>query len=155
MNFIYSHRYNNYGLGHVHVFDSKGEERELDDCIKEKGKMLACRFIEGQCKDCISHVISKTIHFSEIIGSDKVIFLGSYRINRSLVVQKKQYGIDEMNVYNVFDIHFPLEDEITDKPYFFLIDNKLNVSNVFIPDVYNPDITDEYFEIIKKYLDDE
>jgi hypothetical protein len=82
--------------------DSLHQKIKISHLFTEKrNKMFIVRFSELNCLECVMYSIVKLRKFSEIIGVDNIVFIGSYQDNRSLHIQKKDLGIQGMNVYNI------------------------------------------------------
>jgi hypothetical protein len=118
---------------------------------------LACYFVEGQCcKDCVRSAVSKAKHFGkDSIGVSSVVFLGSYMNNRSFKMFSQERGISEMQSFSLQGMAYKLNRDMKNNPFYCLLDNKLNASHFFIPDINNPSLTDEYLNIVKILLEND
>ncbi|MDR1756141.1 MAG: hypothetical protein LBR65_04170 [Culturomica sp.] len=129
--------------------DSLNNVLPLSDIWKNGRKqMLVCRFSESHCESCVNFSIQSVLHRVGTIGKEHVLFLGHYRNNRIFNKTKPLYHIHNLNTYNAAELNIPAES--LGFPYYFVLNDDLTVSNVFIPDKATPEITDNYLTMINK-----
>jgi hypothetical protein len=155
VNFNYSFTNNNILLSDVVMKDFANNMVLLKNKFKPTQKyFLICRFSEYQCESCIKSAISILYRFSNSIGMDNVILLGTYQNNRIFNQQKATYDIHDFQVYNTASVNLPIDK--VNYPYYFILDNELRVSDVFMPDKAIPTLTREYLLLItKRYFQEE
>jgi hypothetical protein len=114
----------------------------------KQDKLLVCRFSEYNCESCVDYAIKSIQASVALIGKENILFLGSYKNNRIFNKHKPLYGIDSLNVRNIFDLNIPAEK--LGYPYYFVIDSTFRLLNIFIPDKGTPQITKNYLELTQK-----
>lgn len=151
-NFITGIENSNIQLEDVITKDSLNVMLPLDSVFrKNQSEILVCRFSEMDCESCINYSINTLLQWSNKIGKDNILFLGTYRNNKIFNKQKPLYGIDTLNTVNVDAINLPVED--CGHPYYFILDSTLRVLNVFLPNKGTPSIDNKYLEsTCKKYF---
>jgi hypothetical protein len=77
-----------------------------------------------------------------------MLYLGTYRNNRIFNSVKPLYHIQNQHVYNIQSLNIPAEE--LGYPYYFMLNEDLTISDVFIPDKAFPSITSDYLRMIKK-----
>jgi hypothetical protein len=128
------------------LIDSLNNKLQLIDLFEKRDNLLVCRFSELNCQECVIYSVVKLVRLSEEIGRNNIVFLGSYENNKSLHILKKQINLQNMNVYNIPYLDIPVENE--SHPCYFILDNTLTISNLFVPDKSVPDLTNSYLKTI-------
>ena len=127
--------------------NQKGELKCLHDFFDSgMDKILVCRFSELDCESCIDYAIMNAKKYGNRIGVENILYLGSYRNNRIFNRQKEMYGMDSCRTLNVPILGLPIED--LGRPYYFVLDRSLSVSNVFIPNKATHGMLDSYFNML-------
>lgn len=114
--------------------------------LKGRDRILVCRFSELDCESCIDYAIMNAKKYGNRIGVENILYLGSYRNNRIFNRQKEMYGMDSCRTLNVAILGLPIED--LGRPYYFVLDRSLSVSNVFIPNKATHGMLDSYFNML-------
>jgi len=134
-------------------FNSLTNKKIIDnELFRGNGAVLVCRFAENQCDECVRNAIAE-IKKKEIIR-DNTLFMCLSDNRRGLKLKIEELQLGEYSVFqtSVFDI--PAENN--GYPYYFVLDNSLNIYDLFIPDKRLPNVTAEYLkQIEKKYFSGE
>jgi hypothetical protein len=149
INFEANIRNSNIKLNEIAVKDSLSNVLPLKDVLKNgQEQILVCRFSELHCESCVNFSIQLFRQWSDSIGTDNMLFLGTYRNNKIFNRTKPLYDIHNLNVYNIPKLNIPVEE--FGYPYYFVLNTDLTISNVFIPDKATPNITNNYLKIINE-----
>lgn len=151
-NFITEIENSNIQLEDVIIKDSLNVTLPLGSIFrKNQSEMLVCRFSEMDCESCINYSINTLLQWSNRIGKDNILFLGTYRNNKIFNRQKPLYGIDTLITVNTDGVNLSAED--LGHPYYFILDSTLRVLNVFLPNKETPSIDNRYLELVcEKYF---
>lgn len=128
---------------------------ELGDSIalsqlKKKKNTLVLRYSYLNCRSCVDNAIARLLEFTNQNDDIDVLLLGSYQNNKDLKIFK-QINKNVANVYMIKHLEVPIEDE--NIPYLFILDEDMQILDLFIPRKEIPELTREYLEKIKKILD--
>ena len=115
---------------------------------KGQNQLLVCRFSQQHCESCVDATIQILQNQANQIGVKNIVYLGNHRNNRLFKETIPLYGIEGMRVYNTQGFNIPVEQ--ADYPYFFILDNSLQVSGIFMPNKGVPAVTVKYLEAVKK-----
>jgi hypothetical protein len=149
LNFEVGIQNSNIRLEEIIARDSLGAVFPLKDIISNgQGQILVCRFSELHCESCVNSAIRQFRQWTDSIGKNNMLFLGAYRNNKIFNRTKPLYAIHNLNVYNVSGLNIPVEE--LGYPYYFVLNNDLTISNVFVPDKATPTITNDYLKMIDK-----
>ncbi|MEA4820732.1 MAG: hypothetical protein VB122_00635 [Erysipelotrichales bacterium] len=134
------------------IIDTVGNEIFVRDLFqKDFDYIFVCRFSERCCKDCVLNAFSQLKKYSSFIMIDKVLFLGLYNTTKDFNWAKSNLDINNLQVYNSYEFDIPAEK--LSYPYYFVLDSKLRILDVFFPDKNTPDITKKYLIMInEKYF---
>lgn len=111
-----------------------------------KNKILICRFSELDCEKCIKYAI-ETLKNNTDIETSSIVFLCSYRNNAMLLKMIEYYQLNSYNVFNIESTITPIDE--WRKPYYFIVDNNLTISDIMIPGKINNEFQEMYFNNIK------
>ena len=141
-------------MAEVVVKDSSNNVFPLKDILDNgRERMLVCRFSELHCESCVESSIQLFRQWTDSVGKDNTLFLGTYRNNRIFNRTKPVYGINDLNTYNILELNIPVEKY--GSPYYFVLNNNLTISDVFVPSKSTPYITNNYLQMIyKRYFMD-
>ena len=64
-------------------------------------RILVCRFSESNCESCVRFSIQLFRQWTDSIGKNNTLFLGTYRNNKIFNRTKPAYGINDLNTYNL------------------------------------------------------
>lgn len=108
---------------------------------------LLIRLNTKSCEMCIESILSTLDELSPSY-SDKILIIGTFETKTEYKYYKQKY----LKAYQVIDIENEyLFDNYLEKnriPYFFTIDKKNRISNLFIPDKNFPFLTNIYLKTI-------
>lgn len=127
-----------------------GKEIKLSDLCTGKHR-LVFRYNEFTCQDCIHKEMGNIKAISEKIGANNVLVLASYENQHDFYINKRVNNID-LPIYNIPLKSFDNTIENYNIPYIFILGDKGEVKNLFIPNKYLPSLTEEYFLDIMKYF---
>jgi hypothetical protein len=113
-----------------------------------KKKILVYRFSQMHCQSCVNASIKFFRNWANSNGAENILFLGNFSNNRIFYRTIPEYNIQDMKVYNISSLKIPVED--IGYPYCFILDNNMQLSNVFVPDKGMPKITNEYLAMVQK-----
>lgn len=123
----------------------------LSDIVKNKS--LIFRYSVMDCKPCIDSLFSHIQKIEKDIDKKFIIFFTYFTNFRHFLVSAR---INQINnkIYLIPNNELAVTEDDINMPYFFIIDNQLNVSDLFI--VYNlnkqEEELDTYFAKIKEYF---
>lgn len=121
---------------------------DFSDLFKSQtNKILICRFSELDCENCINHAI-ETLKSKAGIETSSIAFLCSYRNSAMLSKMIEYYQLDSYKVYNTKLTITPIDE--WGKPYYFIIDSNLTISDIIIPEKINNEIQELYFNNLKQ-----
>lgn len=119
----------------------------IKNVINEKTKkILVCRFSELACESCIQFAIENIKKRSEEVGVDNIIFLCSYMNNKMLMRMIEIYNIEQYKVFNYNSLAISIDD--WRKPYYFILDHNLTISDILIPQKTSHSLINHYFNSI-------
>ena len=121
------------------------------DSLFDEGRnhLLVCRISQNTCEACVSYAIEKAVEFlnNDSINIGLAVF-GQYSDDRTLKIYGDNHShCDDLRYYNVKELNIPVDD--FGKPFYFVVNRDMVVSDVFVPEQISPDFTDMYFEILK------
>lgn len=149
LNFDTSILNSNLQLDSVMIKDSLSNIIPLKKVFNTGQKqLLVCRFSKMHCESCVNFSIQSIRKLVDSIGMKNVLFLGNYHSNKIFNREKPLYGIQGMNIYNASELKIPAEE--LGYPYYFLLNSRLQISNVFVPDKATPNVTNRYLENVQK-----
>lgn len=108
------------------------------------------KYSELNCNVCIDSQIIIVKKLANIISPQKIIFLSSYNQNSNLYRFKRLNSI-KSEIYNIHD-GLGLNIDTLNVPYYFIMSPECRISNVFIPDKMDMEMTIRYIETIKRYF---
>jgi hypothetical protein len=111
---------------------------------------LIFKYSELNCNVCIDSQIIIVKKLANIISPQKIIFLSSYNQNSNLYRFKRLNSI-KSEIYNIHD-GLGLNIDTLNVPYYFIMSPECRISNVFIPDKMDMEMTIRYIETIKRYF---
>lgn len=117
--------------------------------ILDENPKLVFRFTEESCPPCVEMEIERLKKIGETIGKENVVVLTSYRNLRYLKLLKQQNNID-FSIYNINDTHLNFPTVLENIPFLFIINSKLEAELVFIPEKTIPELSLQYYKIVKK-----
>jgi hypothetical protein len=151
LNFESGLKNNGIKLDNVIIKDSRNKEIRLQDLFKNgRSQILVSRFTSLCCESCAIYSIQKVCSLADSINNETdIVFLAFYDNNKNLNLLKKQYRIQEKEVYNTVDfLDIPIEQQ--SYPYYFVLNSDLTISNIFVPDKVTPTITNNYLKMINE-----
>ncbi|MEC7753202.1 hypothetical protein [Roseivirga sp. UBA1976] len=121
----------------------------LTDIVKSP--VLIFRFSETNCQDCVKQVAESLVkNFSK--KSDKILILGSFSSDRSLMLYLKSLNLDHFKWLNVPKGSVSNYLDIENIPYLFILNQKLLIDNLFIPHYKLSNLTGIYINTISQRL---
>ena len=110
---------------------------------------LVFRYKEIGCRPCIEMQLSLLKDFSQEIGAENILVVSSYKSRYDMLSFKKINNFD----FSIINID-SLVNEIENISYYFVIDSTMIAKSVFVPLKEIPDLTRDYFKLIRgKYFD--
>lgn len=114
--------------------------------LKRNKPIFVFRISEQQCDMCIDHemfIIKEMLHEMR----DRIVVIGSF----SMIENYKWRIISDTYLSIPLD-SFPLKTETYNKPYYFVLDSNLRISNIFISDIEYETLTRDYLQGIEGIL---
>lgn len=130
------------------LHSDRGDSVKLADIKREKF-MLVVRYSTLCCSTCVDDILSQVKNFIAKNEDIDILLLTTYRTMEDKSTFKRIKKIFP-KVYNVFTLNFSIEQDII--PYIFLIDDRFQVIDIFIPRKEFPELTDKYLDIIKERI---
>lgn len=126
-------------------------EYYLDTILSKQQYIFVYRYHDTDCEACINSGIIKLKKLSQKIGKNKIIILVKTTSKRILQIARNTYNID----FPMFIVDsLPMHLDQFNIPYYFILDQNMDVNNLFIPDKTIPVYTDKYMsEILHKYFE--
>ncbi|WP_281299296.1 hypothetical protein [Flavobacterium limnophilum] len=121
-----------------------------------KTNSLVLRYSVLNCGDCIDAEIENLEKYAKPF-SEKIIIITHYENLRRLIIDYKnlqKLGLDKVTVYMLPSNKLGIPMEENNIPYYFHIDPKLTISNVFIPMREEPRLSEYYLKYsFKNYFE--
>ncbi|WP_417941944.1 hypothetical protein [Flavobacterium sp. RS13.1] len=141
----------NLSLNNVLMKDSINNIIPLINIFKNSQKtILVYRFSQMHCESCVIASIKIFVNWANLHKVKNICFLGNFSNNRIFYRTIPEYSIENMNVYNASDFDIPADG--IGYPYCFILNNNMQISNVFVPDKGMPKLTTEYLKMIQNKL---
>lgn len=119
--------------------------------LSKKGSILFFRFKEEHCGECIRSILEILSKNAQKFSLN-IIILSGYNTMRLLKVFILENKLN-IPIYNVPEIS-DLSIETLDVPYFFILNAKMEIRNIFIPIKSMPELTESYLMTMQnKYQD--
>jgi len=118
-----------------------------------KKNKLVIRYKQSNCRVCINAELDVLSKNASLI-SDEICIIASYDKFRGVFTEKRKLlkkGLKDVEIYLLKEeLNIPLEKQNT--PYYFYTNSNLIVSNLFIPEKENPQLSNIYLKFfIKNY----
>ena len=113
--------------------------------------VLVYRYIQvGGCRPCYEAQI-ELIQREFQDSAQSVVILASYNSRRDffLSIRGQELGVP---IYLIPIDAFTWQAEELNTPYFFVLHSNMRISNIFVPDVREPELTVRYLESIRRLL---
>lgn len=144
------------GVTVTDVYDNKSYLfQELFEGNNRDRRFLVCRFSEYDCEQCVDYAIQKAIESIKKSSLNVgLIILGNYEDSHVLKAYCSTIpGIGMAFAYNAPGKLLPIDEN--HNPFYFVTDNTLKVYDVFSPDKMDVSMTDAYFELLSKKVDND
>ena len=132
------------------VTDSSGKSISFSKLIRDK-KVLVFRYSQLSCTSCVDVQLQRLEQFAKRIGFDRVIVLTTYTSIKELNMYKKVNNLS-FDMYNIPIGTLKTEMELSNTPYFFTVNINKHIENIFIPIKTIPELTEEYYSHIEKFI---
>ena len=137
----FQHRYYFKLNSNMELENEKGSKMLLSQLSEQKQK-LVFKFSYLNCNVCVDSGLVYIKKFAMKYGQNSVLVISSRGTPRTTAHLKSNFKIE--NIFNSEDSSF----EKLDFPYFFILDRNFHAKNIFIPNKYFPELTNEYIETI-------
>jgi len=134
--------------GNIKVYNKEKKSFLLREILGNSPK-LVFRYSELNCDVCVDLEVKKIKKMAKVIGENNVLMLANYRDLNSLLIFKKIHNLS-IPVYNLENQTLGLSVDKINTPYLFVSDSSLATKSMFIPNKKYPNISDIYYEVIKK-----
>jgi len=147
------------GLAQLHALASfidviQNSGISVRDDMKENGEipgngpLMVCRFSEYDCTECIEYAIRQMIGEMDSTGMD-LLLLGNYRSMSGMKSLAGRVDPDGTCVLaNAVMLDLPVDNH--GNPYYFIMDTLGVAFDVFVPDRMDKEMSDTYFDIVRK-----
>ena len=112
---------------------------------------LVFMFRKVNCNVCVSKEVQLLNKYTEKFGKKNIVILATVDYVRYLISFEKVNNLKMPIYYLEHDLAKTIIGDYN-KPFYCMVDSDLNISNIFIPDEENPELTVKYFELIKSIL---
>lgn len=112
----------------IEVANEKGDTLTIGDLISKP--VLVLRYSELNCQSCVDDLLTQIKEIGSF-NTTNTLLLAYYR-EPAYLYQFKRMNQLELPVYSLQKTGLP--PDTLNLPYFFLMNNKLQISNVFIPE---------------------
>ncbi len=130
--------------GNLRIINIDGDTLNLSDVIFSK--TLVFRYSVMNCGACVNQEIENIRRLSTEHKIDgRIIFIAYYKYLRNEIIAYRSMDLG-IPIYIVPNNNLCLEIERYNIPYYFTINLDFIISNTFIPERINPNLTDQYLE---------
>ena len=110
---------------------------------------LILRYNEDNCSSCIDHSLDALLEYKDAIGIENILIISTVRNNRKLKAFIDKYEDLNIQIINTkSEINLPIEEY--NIPYFFVINENLELKMLFVPIKELPHNTARYLDIISQ-----
>lgn len=132
------------------VFDEKQKPIKVKQLIGNQPKLVV-RFSSLNCKQCVDSLFVSVKSLIEEIGDKNVLILASDYQSRNLMLFKRFKKIG-FPIYKLNDKKTGIPLEKYSMPFLFFLYPDSSSKYVFVPEKSMSELTDNYFQIIRKNL---
>ena len=128
------------------IHDLNKNKVGLSEILTDK-PCLIIRFAETNCEECVRFLLIKVMRlYNSDLFNKRILLFASYPNRQALKIL-----VDRLNIkYPVYLVDkLPISCERINFPYCFMLDSTMRTSHVFVPDKYEPQIANTYFELIE------
>jgi len=129
----------------LEVTDINDTKVSLRSLVRNGSKIIVRNREEG-CSLCIEHELQLIKKYADSIGIGNVIVITTHGNVRKMKVFVQTNKIP-FSIYYCKKLNLPFE-EISMKPFVFMLDPQLSTNNFFLPDVAATDISEAYYSTI-------
>lgn len=130
----------------LEVCDEKGDTLAIQNVISKP--VLVLRYSELNCQSCVDDLLTELKEVG-IFNESNTLLLAYYR-EPAYLYQFKRMNRLELPVFSIQ--HTGLPPDTLNLPYFFLMNSKLQISNVFIPEEGDTESMAAYLTFAAKRL---
>lgn len=143
-NFMWNLKSERCDLSGLRIIDTLGNDVGLHDIAGKP--VLAYRFREMDCQDCINFGLRKVESFA-VDTAVKVVVIAQYNDNFQF---KRWWRTTSKKRIKGLNIQEDLPQDKMSMPYFFVLHPDLTMGELFIPDKSNPEYTSRYLKVVKE-----
>lgn len=133
---------------HLKLYTEKNDSIHLSD-IRPHGVTLVFRYSIYGCTPCIDSAISKVKEFARENPDIELLTFATYTLPVELR-NFKRLNKEFRHIYHVPVLDLPMDEE--DTPYLFLLNDKLQVTDVFFIRKEFHSLTDAYLKNVKEFF---
>ncbi|WP_422355360.1 hypothetical protein [Roseivirga pacifica] len=111
--------------------DFKESNPSLMKILQKEGRKVVFWYPENACSICLIKVYQDLGNLSRIIGSENILIFTKWDM-RTETINPEKY-----NFRVLADTKLPLEITSLNQPMVFVIDDQLEVSSIFLPDLFD------------------
>jgi len=127
------------------IIDKNNKKINIKALITSSPKLIF-RYSVANCRDCINRII-KLIKKENNLGiNQNLIGMGDYVNVNTLKGEVEVF-------FPIYLVNYlPIEAEQLKTPYFFMLDENLEIKNLFIPDENDEEMTEIYLKEIQRHI---
>jgi len=135
----------------TNIYSSEEDSISFEELVKTHKNLLIFRYSELNCMTCVDQEI---IHLKNLVknSSIKILILTTYEDIKDLYLFIRTNNIEDIPIYN---LKSPIENlplESANIPYYFVLNNSFNTTELFIPSKFFEDQSLKYLNsILSKY----
>lgn len=133
----------------MQVSDVNNKKIFLNELLKDKNRLIL-RFSELTCNVCVDSELLNMKKYLNVIGSENIIILASYKTIRDLIIFKRINRI-EFPVFNIAESDLPVDP--AGGPFLFVANAREKGFMPFIPNKEMPDLSAAYYQFIAPFFE--
>lgn len=142
--------YNRFSQKDFTIYDNENKSLLLSNLLSPEYK-LVFKFSSLHCISCIESILKEIKKLDNHILKERLLIIGSFENKRAVESFKKKYNVE-------FPMYFIKNNKeeisgIEDRPYIYLMNNKMTVDYLLYPVKETPILLQQYLKVIcKQYL---
>jgi len=139
-------------LDSIKLLSQQADTIRVKDVIENKteGLKLIFRYDKSVCESCmveVSESLKDMLHKESICN--KVVIIGNFNSTNDIRIKSNYWGIK--SVYSVID-DINHDNNAIENMHFLIVDQELNIRNIFIPNAYDVEEIKNYLEAVCQLL---
>jgi len=117
-------------------------------------RKLVIRYSKLSCNSCVENEFELLKEFVKKIGANNIVMITDYENTGNLFRFLRINKMEDFDVYLTQDHELQSVLEFHNMPYYFILDSRLILKSIFIPNKEDNEFTKSYFNSITKYFFD-